>query len=268
MTIVELKKHLAIGQVLSHFNLSPNRNNLLCCPFHNDKTPSLQIYPKTNSYTCFSTNCSAGSGDQIQLLELLQGKGKGEAIKLGKELVGYKEESLLEIFTKMRISLKRSAKALNYAKSRGLKIEELEVGYNGGSYEGVKNCLVFPLKDVHGHVVSLYGRSIYAQGKHRHFYQKGRGGLYPEYPKATTKRLILTEGIIDAASLMQGGTLSATESVLALYGAKVLTEDQETAIKNLKELEEIVMYFDGDAAGEAAAKKWQPYLENLLTKNK
>ena len=144
MSIQELKERLSILQVLSHFHVPLNRNNLILCPFHDDKTPSLQIYPKTNSYCCFSTKCTAGTGDQLQLLEKLLGKSKAEAILLGKQMVGYKEESLLDIFTKMRASLKRSKKAMDYAKSRGLDIDNLEVGYNNGIYKDVKNCLVFP----------------------------------------------------------------------------------------------------------------------------
>ena len=101
-------------------------------------------------------------------------------------------------------------------------------------------------------------------GRSRHFYQTGRSGLYPCYPNAWTKQLILTEGVIDAASLIQRGNLAADCSVLALYGAKVLKGDQEAAIQGLKELKEIVLYFDGDAAGAAATEKWQPYLERLL----
>jgi DNA primase len=37
----------------------------------------------------------------------------------------------------------------------------------------------------------------------RHFYLRDRSGLYPSHPKAETQKLILTESIIDAASLLQ-----------------------------------------------------------------
>ena len=51
--------------------------------------------------------------------------------------------------------------------------------------------------------VSLYGRSIYDKTGSRHFYLKDRKGLYPSYPASYKKRLILTESIIDAATLPQ-----------------------------------------------------------------
>ena len=66
MDLKDIKQQLTINQVLSHYNLKPDKNQRLLCPFHPDKTPSLQIYPATNTYCCFSSNCNAGTGDMIQ----------------------------------------------------------------------------------------------------------------------------------------------------------------------------------------------------------
>jgi DNA primase len=66
MEIQEIKRNLNIAEVLSHYNLKANRNNLLKCPFHADKTASLQLYPSTNTYNCFS--CGA-NGDTIQFIQ-------------------------------------------------------------------------------------------------------------------------------------------------------------------------------------------------------
>jgi len=41
MTIEEIKNQLTLSQVLTHYNLTPDKNNRLCCPWHKDKTPSL-----------------------------------------------------------------------------------------------------------------------------------------------------------------------------------------------------------------------------------
>lgn len=68
MTIPEIKKALSIQSVLDHYNLCPDRNDRLLCPWHDDKRPSLHIYPKTNTWTCFSTKCHAGSGDVIDFI--------------------------------------------------------------------------------------------------------------------------------------------------------------------------------------------------------
>ena len=57
MTIAEIKSKLSILEVLNHYGLQPNKNKMLCCPFHDDKTPSMQVYAATNTVHCFSGNC-------------------------------------------------------------------------------------------------------------------------------------------------------------------------------------------------------------------
>ncbi|MEM9549511.1 MAG: CHC2 zinc finger domain-containing protein, partial [Bacteroidota bacterium] len=88
MEIQDIKNQLPISHVLAHYNLTPDRNNRLCCPWHNDKTPSLQIYPKTNTWTCFSSNCDAGSGDVIDFIMRMEKSTKHEAIQKAKMLLG------------------------------------------------------------------------------------------------------------------------------------------------------------------------------------
>ncbi|TWP30773.1 hypothetical protein ETU09_00200, partial [Apibacter muscae] len=57
MTIADIKKNLTIGQVLEHYQIQV-KNNSCCCPFHDDKTPSMQIFPDTHTVRCYSGNCS------------------------------------------------------------------------------------------------------------------------------------------------------------------------------------------------------------------
>ncbi len=88
MELKDIKQQLTINQVLQHYNLKPDKNNRLLCPFHNDKTPSLQIYPATNTYCCFSSNCNAGTGDAIQFIELKEKCTKHEALIKAASLIG------------------------------------------------------------------------------------------------------------------------------------------------------------------------------------
>ena len=62
MEISEIKQKLPISHVLDHYNHQPDRNNMLRCPFHDDKTASLKIYTSTNSFHCFG--CGK-SGDHL-----------------------------------------------------------------------------------------------------------------------------------------------------------------------------------------------------------
>jgi len=54
MEISDIKQKLNINEVLAHYGLNPNRNKMLCCPFHPDKNPSMQVYPETNTGNYFS----------------------------------------------------------------------------------------------------------------------------------------------------------------------------------------------------------------------
>src|SRR5450432_4636032 len=87
MELKEIKQLLSITEVLHHYSLKPDNNHRLHCPFHPDKTPSLQVYPKTNTYCCCSSNCAAGTGDQVQFIELIEKCTKHEALVKATTLV-------------------------------------------------------------------------------------------------------------------------------------------------------------------------------------
>jgi len=57
MEIAEIKSKLSISQVLDHYGIKMNKNRHCLCPFHDDKKPSMQVYPETNTVHCFSGNC-------------------------------------------------------------------------------------------------------------------------------------------------------------------------------------------------------------------
>src|SRR5690606_15320206 len=75
------------------------------------------------------------------------------------------------------------------------------------------------------------------------------------------KKLILTESIIDAASLLQISNLNTNYSILSCYGTNGLTEEHQQAIKELPQLEEIIFFFDNDTAGKEAVKKYGAMLK-------
>ena len=83
MTIPDIKANLPITTVLNHYDLTPNKNHLLNCPFHNDNTASLQVYPKTNTWHCFG--CGAGT-DVIDLFQMMDKSTKHEAIEKAKSM--------------------------------------------------------------------------------------------------------------------------------------------------------------------------------------
>jgi len=63
--IWDIKTHLSILTVLHSYNLKPNKDNMLKCPSHYDKSPSLKVYTGTHTFNCFG--CGK-AGDQIDWL--------------------------------------------------------------------------------------------------------------------------------------------------------------------------------------------------------
>jgi DNA primase len=75
--------------------------------------------------------------------------------------------------------------------------------------------------------------------------------------------LILTEAVLDAASIYQIHDLTShLVTVLACYGTNGFTQDHEQAIKELKYLEEVILFFDGDEAGREGVKRVSENLES------
>jgi DNA primase len=278
MSIAEIKTQLSIMEVLNHYGLKPNANKILCCPFHDDKTPSMQVYPETNTVFCFSSNCKLQGKaiDQIDFILHKENLTKGEAINKAKSLLGHiptqstvmQSENLNDTFKKLQTALHQSKKAKAYLESRTIYDLKLEAGFNEDRiYKGLKNCVIFPLKDPGGNITSFYGRSIASSPLERtggeaskHYYTKDRKGLYPCYPNAeTTGTLVLTESIIDSLTINHHTNFYS----LALYGTNGFTAEHEQAIKALPHLQEVILFFDGDEAGRKAVEKYSQQLKTM-----
>ena len=324
MEISEIKSRLTLKQVLQHYNLKPDKNLRLNCPFHDDKTPSFQVYYKTHTCYCFSSNCKTHgkSLDVIDFIMYMENTDKHNALLKATELIGQqtpsketysyaplrqtaqlsisKEQVLQNMFTYFKNAVHNSKPARDYIKQRGLDYTKLEIGYNTGQFHHgnrrdealinncvavgllspsktnnrkpeeqaykpfAKFCIVFALRNRANHITGLYFRSTINESDQKHYYLKDRSGLYPSYPKPNTKRLILTEAIIDASTLLQLSvvrSLSGVE-VLACFGTNGLSEEHRQAIAELRELEEIIFAFDNDEAGNKAVDK---YAEELIS---
>jgi DNA primase len=305
MEIQDIKSNLTLSQILSHYGLK-SKNNMLNCPFHEDKTASLQVNLEKHFYKCHA--CGA-KGDQIQWVQDYEKISKHEAIVKCEQLANSQEPvvwetkktieisqlqktTFLEImFKSFRKGLMNSQPAKDYCKKRNLDHTKLEISFNSGQFHhgerrteelinnslavgllldnGLKTAtgeiaysifgkysLVFALKNKENEIVSFYFRSVLDEQKAKHFYLKNRTGLYPNYPNPATKKLILTESIIDCASLLQIDEITNNYSVLACYGTNGLNEEIQKAILELTELEEIIFAFDNDEAGKEAVKKY------------
>ena len=314
MDIPALKRHLSIVDVAKALGIKVGKGNKANCPFHDDKTPSLQFSREKNIATCFSSRCDAGTMDIIDLVEKKQGYSKAQALDWLRELAGQPTVSSndtqsvseamepapldkIAVLTKawryFQTGMRRSKPAKTYAKERMLDMDKLEqrgipIGYHNGMFHQkenklfvascikygllssfahggykhfARNSLVFALRNSQQQITGLYFRSIKEKGdsQAKHLYLKERQGLYPHYPKPDVQYLILTESVLDAATLLQ----HVDFPVLALYGTNGLTQEHRQAIKDLSDLREIILFLDGDESGQVATKKYAQELSQL-----
>ena len=333
MEIPEIKSRLTIMQVVRHYGLEPNKYDMIVCPFHEDKNPSLKLYYETNTFNCFS--CSA-NGDVIEFIQLKEKINKHEAILKAKTMIdkNYTEVTkveemkrtknlpagkageidpltrtaiLIKYLQSCKLSIDRTKAAKEYCEQRNLNYNKLNIGYSSpsiytkwskqlkenavklglllvhrnGNTNRFRNCITFELQNKEGKPVGIYGRRIVSADNQRdksainnglgsHFYLPGKHlGLYPQWPKANSQKLILTESIIDAATLIQhpqilkDGCQTEFVEVLSLYGTNGLTEEHIEAIKSLRNLKEIIFFFDGDEAGIKALSKYEEVFKKL-----
>ncbi len=71
----EMKERVTARQVAERYGLKVSRNGMACCPFHNDKHPSMKI---DRNYYCFA--CGA-KGDAVNYVAILFGLSQFEAAK-------------------------------------------------------------------------------------------------------------------------------------------------------------------------------------------
>ena len=286
-------------------------NYAACCPFHNEKSPSFTVSPTKQFYHCFG--CGA-HGTAIGFVMEYQGMGFVDAVKelagragmVVPDSEGFSPEkfgqtrNLVELMGRAaayyKEQLKRSPKAIDYCKKRGLTGEvaaRFGMGYapdgwnnlksifpdydsddlkaaglvidneSGRRYDRFRDRLMIPIVNPKGDIIAFGGRII-DQGEPKYLNS-------PETPLFEKGRELF--GLPQARqALRETNTAIVTEGymdVIALaqngVGNAVATLGTATTPthvqKLLRQVDRIVFCFDGDNAGRKAA--WRA-LENAL----
>ncbi len=132
---------------------------------------------------------------------------------------------------------------------------------NGRIYDRFRNRLMFPIIDVRGNVVGFGGRVLdnsepkYLNSNETLIFNKRKNLFGLNFAKKTKEsNIILVEGNIDVVTLHQFGFDNAVASL-----GTSLTEDQVTLLSRYTD--EVILTYDGDEAGQRAAKRAIPMLE-------
>ena len=139
---------------------------------------------------------------------------------------------------------------------------------NGRVYDRFRNRLMFPIIDVRGNVVGFGGRVLddskpkYLNSNETVIFNKRKNLFGMNIAKKTKQDyFILVEGNVDVVTLHQFGFDNAVASL-----GTSLTE--EHAVLLSRYTQQVVLTYDGDEAGQRAAKRAIPMLEKVGIKVK
>ena len=293
-------------------------NYSACCPFHNEKSPSFTVSPTKQFYHCFG--CGA-HGTAIGFLMEYAGLSFVEAIHELAKNVGMivpqedstpqsreadaqtktiklgLQETLQQAANYYKAELKKSERAIDYLKARGLSgviAAKFQIGYapagwqnlqsvfpqyenealqtaglvvendQGKRYDRFRDRIMFPIHDQKGQVIGFGGRVIIPEDTPKYYnspetplFQKG----HELYGLFVARRAIRDAG----RALVVEGYMDVV--ALAQYGIEYAVAALGTATtpfhitKLMRQTDEIVFCFDGDNAGRTAA--WRAAMNAL-----
>ncbi|PCI55702.1 MAG: DNA primase [Methylophilaceae bacterium] len=288
-------------------------NYSACCPFHNEKSPSFTVSPTKQFYHCFG--CGA-HGTAISFLMEFAGLSFVEAIhdlakQVGmivpqeardpdrppKKVVVGLQDVLQQAASYYKAELKKSQRAIEYLKGRGLSGQiaaKFQVGFapagwqslqsvfpnysdevlttaglvvendQGKRYDRFRDRIMFPIHNQKGEVIGFGGRVINPEDTPKYYnspetpvFQKG----HELYGLFVARRAIRDAGRV----LVVEGYMDVV--ALAQYGIDYAVAALGTATtpfhitKLMRQTDEIVFSFDGDNAGRTAA--WRAAMNAL-----
>lgn len=291
-------------------------NYSACCPFHNEKSPSFTVSPAKQFYHCFG--CGA-HGSALSFLMEYNGLSFVEAIhdlarQIGmivpqeqrdpnlppaasKAVLLSLQETLQQAANYYKAELKKSPRAIEYLKARGLSGQvaaKFQVGYapagwqnlqsvfpqyeaealetaglvvqneQGRRYDRFRDRIMFPIHNQKGEVIGFGGRVINPEDSPKYYnspetpvFQKG----HELYGLFMARRAIRDAGRV----LVVEGYMDVV--ALAQYGIEYAVAALGTATtpfhiaKLMRQTDEIVFSFDGDKAGRTAA--WRAVMNAL-----
>lgn len=163
-------------------------------------------------------------------------------------------------------SLTKAMKELGYSEGLMLQAGLVRKGKKGGVYDTFRNRLMFPVFDVRGNVIGFSGRILgdgepkYMNSPETPVFNKSKNLFGLNLAKKTKLgSIILCEGNVDVVVLHQAGFDNAVASL-----GTSLTPEQARLISRY--VNEVVIAYDGDSAGQKATARAIGILEKLDVK--
>jgi len=173
----------------------------------------------------------------------LERRGITDAGLFTKHRIGYCNGRLSEL-------LPRGNEVREELKTLGVMPGATRKGEGLGGQERFTGCVVVPVHDPDGNLVTLYGRFTGDSSKRHLFLPDRPTGLWNAAALKTYADIILVESVIDALSVMMAGH----PNVLAIQGTNGLN-DTDLALFREHGMQAVTLLLDGDEAGRNAAQR-------------
>jgi len=223
-------------------------------PEHDDGNPSMRVDQITGIFHCFSCGFKGSLfvhfGEKASFLHL-----RRELLK--KKIREKRAES---------VGLSFPPNALPYVGNwRDIRPETYRKFEAFQEHDTFIGRIVFPVRDISGKIVAFNARHM-SGGTPKYLINPSgaRMPLYPSKVEPIQGSVILVEGIYDMINLHDKGLTNA----VCCFGTRNINEDK-LSILRLQGVEEAIIFFDGDEAGQTAAAKVKEMCEktDLLTRN-
>lgn len=251
-----------------------------CCPFHKERTPSLNIFDDTNSFYCFG--CGQ-SGDEIEFVKEHKGLSFLDAVKEVCSILKMTKEELMESKDKEKVAEKAAIE-----NAEAMDIEEVKAliqstGYVSHGYRGIRDEINkffghLSKLDSHGNVLARYYPETNNNGKLTRYKCRntpkdfshgslGNGGSKSQLSgqvkfKSPAKYVLYVGGEEDKAAAFQMLKDNRKDQDFDPIPVVSSTVGELTAAKQAAQQYEwfdmydiIIIGMDNDEAGRAAAKK-------------
>lgn len=291
-------------------------NYSACCPFHNEKSPSFTVSPTKQFYHCFGCGAHGSAlsflmeynglsfveaihdlAKQVGMIVPQEQRDPNQPAPTSKAVLLSLQETLQQAANYYKTELKKSPRAIDYLKARGLSGQvaaKFQIGYapagwqnlqtvfpqydaepletaglvvqneQGRRYDRFRDRIMFPIHNQKGEVIGFGGRVINPEDSPKYYnspetpvFQKG----HELYGLFMARRAIRDAGRV----LVVEGYMDVV--ALAQYGIEYAVAALGTATtpfhiaKLMRQTDEIVFSFDGDKAGRTAA--WRAVMNAL-----
>lgn len=216
------------------------------CPWHDDKTASLQFNVKKGLWICFSChrtgNAKSLFGSNVRDIDV-DIEAVIAQLNLLDAVDGPRKAATLPEST-----LRRYSFPTDYWHGRGFTDNTVKAFQLG--YDPLENDAIIPVRNLDGELLGVIRRRLEIDAMPKYMYYKGfprKTSLFASWLVAKTKtdHVVVTEGSLDAVSVWQAGYPS-----VAQFGSSI-SREQVVLLRRLG-IHRITLFYDNDKAGQQA----------------